>query len=263
VMTRQKTPTKRAHDAAIMFFDVMTVARRDSFCFQSVTTKPSKFLPAFEKIRPAVQIMTGKPFWDYYSNTKDGSGWRDKPWASALKDVNAVFYIHAFEDAYLCQLERYEHELHKRAEENQHFPNPIGMMFQPFKMNDVVLKGSSVLVIDPKIYPSFSFYREITWKATCVVRCTLSSLANSLFPDALTPEETKDGYRVKHNDNSTRPDALGLALGMGYVAGMGERMLNADKWRVACGLRRASKENGIEVESFFTQIPRSKTEASA
>src|SRR5579885_202582 len=225
---KDKTQVERSYDAALLLFDMLTVGRRDCICAHSVTNKPSTVVSEFEKISPAARIYTGKPFWDYYSNVEGGPQWQDSPWAA--KDVDAVFYILAYNEPYLCQLERFEHELHEKSKTQPHVPYPAAAMYQPFKLNGIALEGSSVMILDPNLYPRFSFYRDITWKGTAVVRCPISSLAKSLCPDNLTPEEPAEGsYRVKERLADLRePDALGKAIGMGYVASVCECRLNAD-----------------------------------
>lgn len=267
-MTAKKDPLWRARDAAWRLYNVLVTCRNDSLCLLPETDEPRIFISGYKQIEPVVTIMTGTPFWDwnYPPETPDGRAkWRDLPWAPEIK--SAVYYIVAYEDrhAYLCQPKHVLENMNAKAAEQPCFENPFGGIRTPFSaINGVVLEGSSIMLIDPKLHLAIYRPKDVTWKKTFVVRCTVSSLVKSLCPTMLKPVQVEGENGVVTTRVETRledmaePDALGKAIGVGYRAWLRMPLgMDSDRWRLNAGLKLISRANGIALKTStcaFEQI---------
>ena len=260
-MTKDKDPISKARKTAIMFVDTLSIT--NSICRKALVDPPTwkhdtpsnsesviqerrYELAGRPTVDPVFTIITGKPFWDY--NDTPERKWKDQPWARP--DIDAVFCIFAYEEEHLCKPDRFESEVRERAlYRHASVGSPLSRMVSPFSMSGVAVEGSSVMLIDPQIYTRFEFRRDITWKGTFIVRCPVESLLRSLCPSMITPIRKERGVTATPGlDALTPPDDLGKAIGMGYLASIGTRDMDADRWRAWAGLVLASRANGIATE---------------
>lgn len=207
----KKNPLVTAMEAAKSFFDLLFCINGDSICLNHPT------LPEFV-------IATGSPYWNYERSLVAGTptpAW----WPAGIDDL---FFVAVYDTARPQSAEKVARTVMRKAEENPLVRNPLGAVWAPFSLNGVALERSTAMFVDHHVRHELtpSRQRDMAWKETVVVRCSLDSFLTSFDRKA--------------------PDVFAKAVGMGYRTVRMFKRPMTEKLKLAyAGLLAASRANGL------------------